>query len=329
MSKPELQFERKDIIVTGGTGFIGSSLIRRLISFDAIVHVLIRNNSNLWRLENIKQFIHIIKVDLLDLPSLSKIITKINPQYIFHFAFPSNDILQNPFDFQTQLDQTSRHLINLLQSISSKQSNLKSFIHTCSSTIYQWSEERYRLSENTPFDPSSLRGMLKLNERNICQYFSRTHVVPIKLARIFRAFGPWDINNKLIISALDAARNSTPIRLGNNRYKRDYIFTSDLVNGILLLANSDLPPGTEMNFGGGSQHSALEIVKILEDILEVEIPKILNSYPKNPLDKGDFTADISFAKKMLNWRPEFSIPQGLKITVDWYKDYYQWQIKSN
>lgn len=329
LSKAKLQFERKDIIVTGGTGFIGSNLIRILISFNANVHLLIRNKSNLWRLEDIKKFIHIIKIDLLDLHALSKIIGKINPQYIFHFAFPSNDLLQSPFDFQRQLDLTSGHLLNLLQSISSTQGNLKSFIHACSSTLYQWSEERYRLNENTPFDPYTLRGMLKLNERNICQYFSRNHGLPIKLARIFRAYGPWEINHKLIISALDAARNNNPIPLANNRYKRDYIFTNDLVKGILLLANSKLHPGTEMNFGSNSQFSAFEIVKILEEILEIEIPKTLNSYPKNPYDKGNFIADITFAKEMLNWQPKFSIREGLQITVDWYKEYYQWQVKSN
>jgi len=322
MKSLEAFFYQKKIIVTGGTGFIGSNLVRTLLSYSAKVHLFVRKDSNLSRVEDILNDLTVIEVEPSIISSVQMEIKKISPEYFFHFAIPPHNKLRNPQEFVEQLKQSSLYLTNILQSIS-EISEFKAFIHACSANIYRWSEGR-SLDESTPFDPTNFRGMLKLNERNICKYFSRNGKFPIYLARISRAYGPWDSEDKFILTALNAVKNDSILLLGNEKYKRDYIYTEDLIRGVLLLASSKLPSGTEMNLGSSSQYNVLAIVNILEEILGLEIPKKLNAYPKNVYDKGDFLIDNNFAKKTLNWEPEFSLYEGLKATIEWHKNFNKW-----
>lgn len=315
-------FNGKQVLITGASGFIGSHLSKELLSRGAKVNALVRKQSNLWRLQEIEKEINIAEVDLLDLKAVKEVIGVSKPQYIFHFAIPSHSLLRNVNDLAEQINITNGHLINLFQSIKDQNIKLDSFIHACSGSVYRRSDQNYSLNELTPLEPATLRGMLKLSQRNICNYLGRSYSIPVRFARIFRAYGSWEESSKLIIKALDANRNNTPISLGNNKFKRDYIFIDDLVQGILMLAMSDLPNGVEMNFGSGIQYNASEIVSLLEQILGHEIPKQQNEYPQNLYDQSNFAADCSFAKQVLGWKPSISIQNGLKETVNWYKKHY-------
>ena len=322
-----MSFAEKNILITGGSGFIGSNLARDLLAQKANVQLFVRQESDLWRLKDINSEINKFKVNPSDFDSILHAMNEVQPHYIFHFAQPASNkyLTQRVLDFQQQLSHTYTYLINLLEAARENQKNLVSFVQACSSYIYRWAPDKYLLHEKTPFDPTTLRGIAKLNERNICMYFARQKKLPINIARIFRAYGPWDSGQKLIVTALRAARLNQPFPVANSCFKRDYIFTKDLTEGILLLAKSNLPTGTEMNFGSGQQFSALEIIETMENILGTEIPKITDAYPPNPYDKGNFLADISLAKNVLGWQPGTSIDEGLRQTIEWYKTFHAWQ----
>lgn len=316
-------FFGKKVMITGSSGFIGSHLSKKLLHKGAEVHPLVRKESNLWRLESILDKIEIIEIDLLNLKSVQKLIGTIKPNYIFHFAIPPHSLLQNKNDLDRQIDITNHHLINLFASIKSQNIKLDAFIHACSGAVYQWKPDCFVLNELTPLLPETLRGKLKLSQRNLCLELGKTHDIPVKLARIFRAYGPWEVKSKLIIKALDAERTKTPIPIGSNLFKRDYIFINDLIDGILRLTKSILPSGTEMNFGSSLQYNASEIIFEMEQILGSQIPKHIGAYPKNLYDRGNFIADCSLAKQKLDWQPKTSINQGLKETITWYKNQHK------
>ncbi|WP_020533528.1 NAD-dependent epimerase/dehydratase family protein [Flexithrix dorotheae] len=326
MQFPQGAFSKKDILITGGTGFIGSNLVRELIKENANIFVGIRKSSDLWRLENIKNKINLLEIDLQNKEKVNRLIQSFNPHYIFHFALPSYLRLKNAFDYHNQLNQTTGNLINLLNAVNQYSTNLNSFVHACSSTIYKWEKNHYYLSEKTSLDPATFRGMLKLNERNICRHFARKNKIPIKIGRIFRAYGPWDTSQKLIVTALNSIKTGNPMPLSNDRFKRDYIFIDDLIQGFLKMAVSHIPTGSEINFGSGKQYNAGEIIKTLEEILDQNALIATSEYPENPYDRGNFIADISLAKQKLGWQPKFSVKEGLKCTVDWYKNYFKWNL---
>ncbi len=312
-------FKEKKVIITGASGFIGSHLSIKMELLGARVYCLVRKKSNIHRLQSIINKVRIIEIDLLNPKDVELLISEIKPNYIFHFAIPSHALLKNTSDLQTQINVTNGHLINLFQSIENKNIKLDSFIHACSGSVYKYDKHNFVLNESTLLSPNTLRGMLKLSQRNLCLFLGKSHKINVKLARIFRAYGPLETNKKLITKSLDSEKNNIPISLGNDKFKRDYIFIDDLIDGILKLALSNLPSGTEMNFGSNSQFSAYEIVSRIEGVLGRKIPKKLNAYPKNLYDQGDFIADCSLAKEKLGWYPMTSIEDGLRQTIDWYR----------
>lgn len=311
-------YKGKRVLVTGATGFVGSYLCKELVKKDCIVTGLVQEQSNLWRLNQVLHKINIESIDLSELNDVKSVFTKNKPDMVFHFAIPPHELLQNETDLEKQITITGIHLKNLFQSINSEMLGKTKFIHACSGAIYKWSSDNYILRESTQIQPTTLRGKLKSEQRETCLRLSHDFGIDVLIARIFRAYGPWEINSKLIVKALECYKKGEPISLGSDRYKRDYIYVGDLVNGILMLGASNQESGTEMNFGSSEQYSSGEIVELLEGELGVKIPKLINAYPKNNYDQGNFIADCKKANDLLGWESKVSIEEGLKETVSWF-----------
>ncbi len=317
-------FENKRIIVTGGNGFIGSNLSRNLINLGARVYSFVRETSDLWRLRDFENKLNIVALDLQNEQAVHKVIRTIKPNHIFHLAIPSHTGLLGSDSLHQQIKVTSENLRNILNSVIG-QSYFGGLIHACSSAIYEWKEDQFTLSEKSILAPRTLRGQLKLNERNICLHYVKKHHIPIKLARIFRAYGPWENHQKLIGKAIRSALSNEPISLGYDQYKRDYIYIDDLVDGMLTFAARPTPNGTEVNFGSGKDLSPGEIVNLIGGILELDVPRSSVHYKKNKFDQGRYVADITKASRLLNWQPKISLERGLTNTINWHKQYYQWR----
>lgn len=326
ISDKSIKFYNKKILILGGTGFIGANLVDKLVGLQAKVYVMLRRESKLDRLQKLKDKVTFCMVDFTNSAEVTQAIQEIDPQYVFNFAHPSGFGLKNADAFATQVSESTRLLTNVLNAVNMACTNLISFVHGGSCFVYQWDSTSYLLSEKTPLGPSTYRGLIKLNERNICRYFVDKYNLPVKIARIFRAYGPWDHDYKLIIKVLKTIQSNGSIAIGKDEFKRDYIYIEDLAEGILALAGADQPPGTEINFGGGTQYSAAEIVTVIEKILGIEVNKT-NDYTPNQYDKGNILADITLAKNQLDWEPRFTIEKGLTKTISWFKDYYQWTPK--
>jgi len=178
------------------------------------------------------------------------------------------------------------------------------------------------ISEKTAFQPISNKGLTKLSERNLCLYYAHNYDMPIRLARIFRAYGPKEEQDRLILSILLAAKNKTPIKLSSPEIVRDYTFIDDLVEGILKIAHTDLASGEEINIASGVPSNSSDIVLIIEDILRIKINISKEVYHKMPADRTNCMVDISKAKELLNWVPKTSMEEGLKQTYNWWETNY-------
>ena len=316
-------FDQQRVLITGGTGFIGANLAARLVRLNAEVHLLVREGSSLDRLEAIKHQVTFHLVDFRDAKGLTSVIQKVHPQYVFNFAHPSALGLSDGQMFSEQIQASTLLISNLLTVLQATCPSLTALVHGGSAFVYEWSASDYLLSERTPLIPSTYRGLLKLNERNICLSFAKKHHLPIRIARIFRVYGPWDHEYKLIIKVLKAIQANESIAIGQAVFKRDYIYVEDLIDGVLALAQSTQPPGFEVNLGSGTQYSAPDIVASIENIVALEVNKTTN-YPPNQYDKGNFVADISLAQTELGWSPQHTLEEGLKKTIEWFKNYYKW-----
>jgi UDP-glucose 4-epimerase len=309
--------KKKTVLITGINGFIGSGIAKAFVEKEAIVHGTIRTTSTLDRILEIEEFIKVHFLELSNGDKVHSLLQRLKPDYIIHAAHPSAYKLELPNSFENQIFTTTQIAHNILNS--ALEVKPEKIIHCCSAALYG-------INNKTPFSekeepmPDSKRGLVKLNERNIFKYYAQKHNLPVVMARIFRAYGPWDSNKKLIVKALEHFGKGIPLSLSTKSYTRDYIFIEDLAQAILKICVTKLPNGSELNIGSGDKHSARKITGFMEDILGEIFLVSQIPYPTNYLDKVNFQADITNTKTSLEWKPKTSILEGLRKTIYWYKN---------
>lgn len=311
LKKYEVFFKDKSILITGGTGFIGSNAARILCNLAKETYVVTRKESQLHRIAPFINNIEVFEVELESPGSLQSIEKFKSVDYILHFAQPSHHGLKNPINNLASQNVSLRILTNVLE-LARIIKGVK-VIHACSSTVYGHSatETNSSINESLGKRPKSYRGLIKLAERNLCLYYVRNYNINLLIGRIFRAYGPNDSEKKLIDKALIHYKNNLPVQIVNDSVKRDYIYVDDIVECILKMCMTDINSGEEINIGTGLERSAISIIEGLNDILGKEIMVAEEYYPTSDIDQNFWKADISKAKKLLKWEPETSLKEGL------------------
>lgn len=304
----------KTLLITGASGFIGSNLVRKIKERGGEPVSLVRSSTSDSQIRLLERCSSIRVVDLLNYDQVKSLIKAIRPDYIIHAAQPP---APSEIQYSEALLTSTNNLLNLLHAILDTDTAIR-FVHTCSSMIYRWTSSEYSLKEDTPFAPTSMRGMLKLNERNICHYFHNQYDLDIRLARIFRAYGPFDSNKKLIMKVIESLDNNLEIAIGSNDYKRDYLHVDDLCNGILKLTTLNKSRWHEVNFGSGECYGPEDIVSFIERMTGKRIKRSQVGYNQNMFDLGQIEANIEHARHLIDWKPLISIEDGLKRTIEWY-----------
>ncbi len=311
------ELRNKTILITGSTGLIGSAVVRKLASLCTKTHVALRSETKSERFETVGDSVKRHFVDLENYSQLTKVFDEIQPEIVFNFAetapFESNELQELVY----KSHQGMKMLANLLDLC--KTYNVKKVLHACSSTIYEGGGTETYL-EDSPKNPNSFRGLVKSQERDLCRFFANKHKLPVALGRIFRAYGPWDSDKKLIVSSLQKRNLRMPIALVSDEIKRDYIHVDDIASLFIRLAESDFPPGYEVNVGSGIERSAREIINALNNVLsepKIEVDET-KQYELSQMDKKYWRADVSRAKADLGWEPKISLEDGLKGVVRWF-----------
>lgn len=303
-----------NILITGATGFVGSNLTKNLLDQGHDVHVLVRKKELNWRLKDNKHELKVYECDLLN-PSLSDILNKIRPEYIFHCA--SYGTLENEQDSNSIIDSNIKGTLNLLEAI--KHVSFKLFVNTGSSSEYGIKEKP--MKEDMILEPNNMYGISKAAATFICQQIARREKLPIITLRLFSPYGYFEHKNKLIPSAILQSLVSNEIMLSSPTHVRDFIFIEDVMSAYTACINRSFAPGEIFNIGSGKQYT---VGKIIKTVLQ-----ITNSYSKpkwgeipqqaRQQEPSVWRADISKAKNVLQWKPQFSLYDGLKKTIEWFK----------
>lgn len=313
-------WENKSVLITGGSGFLGSAFVRSLYGVVGELNVLIREQSDLYRLSSVLDKVNLRKVVLDGSEAISEQLmdARVRPDFIFHLAETYNTSKQETKDYLKAQTKSLQMLVNVLDF--GRQVGTQRIVHACSSTIYGASDGK-EFSEASEMKPTSTRGLIKLAERNLCKYYAEQLDTPVVLGRIFRAYGPYDSGKRLITKALDSFYQGRPVSLVSDKIKRDYIYTEDIVRCFLKMSTSSLKYGEEINIGSGNQSSARQIIEMLGGLLGEPIEVSESKYPLSTIDKDHWVADISKAKELLDWTPKISLAEGMENVVSWYSQY--------
>jgi len=294
-------FAGKKIFVTGGAGFVGANLARRLLEVGADVYVLARKSTDLWRLGDVFGEIEIYFSDLSDFDDIKDLVREIKPQGVFHLGASMmihGVVLEPEKVMNINYDGTK----NLLESISPN----CFFINTGS------------YSDGVGADDFALS---KRKSTEYCTEFGKNHKRPVVTLRLFTPYGPFIQKERFVYEALTNAAVGGEIKISSPDITRDFIFVDDLVDLYFAAAEKARRCcGEIFNAGSGVSTTLKEAVDIALEISGGCSEVVWKNSPRLSYDFPNVRADISKNEKLLNWKPKTSLRQGLQKTYDWLKN---------
>lgn len=300
-------------LVTGATGFVGSNIVRRLVKDGKKVNILTRNKKLNFRFSDIASKITVHEVDLQN-PKLLKIIDKIKPEYVFHLAVYGS--LPNEKDMNDLIDTNLLGTANLINAL--KQNKFKLMINTGSSSEYGNKEDS--MKESDLLVPVNDYGVIKAATTMFVSKEAIRNNLPIITFRLFSPYGPYEHATRLIPSVILNALKNKPIQVGNKKNVRDFTFVDDVVDAYIRARNLKFNPGEIFNIATGRQHRVSEVVETIISKTHSNSKIEWGAKPKQErqIEPNRWEADIKKSKKLLDWKPKYSLDQGLSKTIDWF-----------
>ncbi|MBS4536517.1 SDR family oxidoreductase [Clostridium sp. D2Q-14] len=303
----------RTILVTGGAGFIGSHIVDRLIENGD--KVIIIDNLSTGKKENINTRAIFYNKDIRD-KDISEIFENEKPEYLIHHAAQINvqQSIQNPvLDGDINILGT----INLLENC--RKYNIKKVIYASSAAVYG-EPEYLGIDENHPIKPISNYGISKLTPEHYIKVYSEIYNIRYNILRYANAYGirqdPDGEGGVVSIFMNRILNKKSPKIFGDGNHTRDFIYVDDIVEAnILALVNGD---NEKINIGTGKSISIRKLFEIMNSIIgynlevEYDIPRegdIRHSY-----------FNINKSKDSLGWEPKYSLEEGLKNTIKYYKN---------
>lgn len=278
------------ILVTGGTGFIGSNLVRALLNeHNSEVYITARPSSSLWRLEGIKEQLNgIVHVDLSNRKEVFDLIKKLKPVLIFHLASYGTqpDQLNKDELIKTNLNST----VNLLDA--AVEYGVSKFINTGSSSEYGLKDSP--MKEDDLCKPYNLYGITKLAATNYCSMIGNLYSYPVCTLRLFTVFGEDEGKQKLFASIVNALNHNKAPHLSNPNSIRDFIEVDRVVHVYKKMAQKEFEPGSIYNLGSGKQQTIGEFYQSIASKLgKAHIEPIWGGVPSRSVEPKAWQADIS------------------------------------
>ena len=306
----------KKILITGGSGFLGSHLCEKLLNSKN--HILCVDNYFTSSKKNISHLLDHSNFEILRHDITFPLYTEVDE--IYNLACPAS-----PIHYQKDPVQTTK--VNVLGAINmlglAKRTKAKIF-QASTSEVYgdpkiSPQKESYWGNVN-PIGVRSCYDEGKRAAETLFFDYHRQHKLPIKVARIFNTYGPKMANNdgRVISNFILQCLKNKPITIyGDGSQTRSFCFVDDLIQGIVLLMKSKSSIIGPINLGNPSELSVKKIATLIKEITGSRSKLIFKKLPSD--DPTQRKPDISLAKKILNWKPTTNLNEGLKKTISYFE----------
>lgn len=333
-----------NIIVTGGAGFIGSAVIRHIIS-STKHHVLnidkltyAGNLESLQEIEGCPRY-HFAQTDICDIEQIKKLFSDFKPDLVMHLAAESHvdRSIDGPSAFiQTNIVGTYSLLEaarNYWQNLSEEQKKSFKFHHISTDEVYgDLANTTDLFTEITPYAPSSPYSASKASSDHLVRAWNRTYGLPTIITNCSNNYGPYHFPEKLIPLIILNALEEKPLPIyGDGQQIRDWLFVEDHARALFKVITEG-KPGETYNIGGHNEKTNLEVVTTICKILDQLQPRpnnqkyadLITFVKDRPGHDLRYAIDAGKIEKELNWKPEESFDTGIQKTVEWYLNNLDW-----
>jgi UDP-glucose 4-epimerase len=313
-----IQLENSRVLVTGGAGFVGGNLVRRLIREGA--HVTVLDDLFTGRRENLpQQGIEFVEGSVCDSKIVDKLVAEAD--LVFHAAARNIVVsTKNPReDFETNIGGT----LNVLLAAKATNGRVKRVLYTSSTSVY--GNPRYLpINEDDPLSLLTPYAVSKLGGENYCMAFFESYDLPTSAVRYSNVFGPGQdpanpycgVVAKFIESLFE---RKPPVIHGDGNQTRDFTYVDDAVEATIMAARSDRALGEVFNVGTGVETRVNELATLLAHIIGVDVqPEHTNRRDIDNIRRR--VLNIEKTRRTLRWVPSFTLEHGLRNTVAWQRE---------
>ena len=309
-----LVLKNKEILVTGGCGFIGSEIVKQLSLLGANVTII--DNLSSGKEKYIQGFsnVKLITADLLDDHAIKSVVK--DKEYVINNAalpfIPDSYYMPKKF-FDVNVNATISLALAVI-----KEKKAKRFVHISSSEIY--GTARYTpMDENHQTTPQSTYAVSKLAGERVVFTMHKEHNLPAVIIRPFNSFGPNITQPYIIPEIIRQMEKNDVIKLGNLNAKRDLTYVTDTARGIILSLVKEGVIGEVINIGSQRSFSIRELVSLISEIMDKKVSVEVDPSRFRPYDVDTLICNYERATKLLGWKPEITVKEGLEKTVEWAK----------
>ncbi len=306
-------FASKNILVTGASGFIGSHVAQRMVKENARVAIIARENSDLWRLNEIRHDIAVCRTDIRDFEKLNACINRIMPDYVFHMAAYGVDSRQK--DWSTAAQTNILGTVNLMKSL--KQAGCEKFLHIGS--CMEYGDKQEIVSEDAVLEPFNIYGSTKAAATIMAHQLAAEAGIDIVTLRAFGIFGENEGSHKffphIILSLLKGSR----VDLTACEQYRDYCYIENIIDGFVLAASDIKCNNAVFNIGSGTVHQLNYYVDMVYELMKNNTKPNYGAIPYRSNEVWKPRPDIGKIRNVLNWEPKIPLKDGLNKTIAWYE----------
>lgn len=329
----------KNILITGGAGFIGSHLVRLLVNKYPEYHIinmdLLTYAGNLENLKDVedKENYTFVKCDICDLRKVTEVFREYNIDSVIHLAAESHvdRSIEDPFTFaQTNVMGT----LSLLQAAKANWNRNyidKLFYHVSTDEVYGSLGEEGLFTEQTAYDPHSPYSASKASSDHFVRAFADTYGLPVVISNCSNNYGSYQFPEKLIPLFINNIVNNKPLPVyGKGENVRDWLFVNDHARAIDVIFHKG-KLGDTYNIGGFNEWKNIDLIKVIIKTVdrllgreEGTSDKLITYITDRAGHDLRYAIDSTKLKNELGWEPSLQFEEGIEKTVAWYLENQEW-----